>query len=224
MATGVWSRCHRDPPRGLVQIVGAAQQCDVGQAGRPLPGHGRRRRQRNGFGDQVGRDVLALPIQSRDRGVHLITVGLLCPDGHERDHRRIHRRQCHQRVPHGVVAHIDHQSRHFEVQQVGRDVCAQSRAPRFVGLGSPKRDDDFFHDPNLADADIPFLPPRSHWFPITSNTGGVVDSFSVGPLWFHGLAKPRTSPRSYTHTSITGCVGGAGVPTPQFRFGSRSGR
>ena len=103
-------------PRRLVEVIGSAQQRDVGQAGGALAGHGVRWRQRYRFGDQIGRHLVALLFQQGRCAAHLLAVGLLGPQADERDHRRVQRRQRHQGVAHDVIAHIDRQARHADIE------------------------------------------------------------------------------------------------------------
>ena len=127
----MWSICHRDnhvassrerkrarQAAKLARDPGVVpKQRDVGQTRRALTGHGQRWRQWHGFRDEVRRDLVALLFQERRGGLHLGSIALLCPHTHERRHRRIHGRQCHQRLPYLGIANIDRQAGQSDVEK-----------------------------------------------------------------------------------------------------------
>ena len=159
-------RCVVDMPARqpgcLIEAIRPAQQCDVGQAGGALPGHGVGRGQRHRLGDQVRRHLIAFVVQQRRCGAHLIAIRLLSPQAHHRGQWRVQRRQRHQRIAHHLVANIDRQPRHVQIEQVRGDMRPQSRAPRIIRIGSPERDDDLLHAIELS----------RHGYSVTSPASG----------------------------------------------------
>ena len=131
---------------------------------------------------------------------HLLAVGLLRPQADERDHRRIHRRQRHQRIAHLRVADVDRQPRQADVEKVGGDLGAQPGTPRVVGIDSAQSEDHFFHDPNLADAPI-----RRSW----PGKGMPSDKFE-----FAGFGTSVGQAVGFSRALIPG---GTHVPTTRFR-------
>lgn len=104
-------------PRRLVHARGPAQQRNVGQTRCAGTGLDDGRAQRDRFRHQVRGELLTLLCQQLERGRHLLAVALLGPHAHHRGDRWVQRRERHQRLAHGVVADVDRQSGHTQLQQ-----------------------------------------------------------------------------------------------------------